>query len=353
MGNFPLDSSITDSIGRPMGDSPMSSVQYKGELLFHGQVSSNYGGGTLHEFAQGKVVPSTPGGISSGTIPAQDGWYLDLVAGTNPSRPVNVIPELIENLVQLPRQLRDLGKLLAKPGSLLRPRDGAGTYLGVQFGWLPMLEDLNKLLDFSTHVAKRMRELDQLAQGGIRRRLQFKRDTQNAVNSHRWALVGPSNYLDLHYDIVVKRRTWGTIRWYPVKGMPYRVGDVNRINQVRKIVMGFTPEGLSYGLWKVIPWTWLIGWCTNVGKYLLATSNTIPASHSGGCFMSESARHYRASGFSITNGANLSLFWAGTYSAVTKTRIVSGALTPGFNVPFLDTFRLSILGALATQRFWR
>lgn len=353
LGSNPLTNSITDSVGRPTTDSPMSSTQFRGALDFHGVVTSHFGGGYQREFAQGQVVPVAPAGISTGTIAAPDGWYLDLRAGTNPSRPVVTIPELVENLVQLPRQLQQLGSLLRSPRTEIQPRNAAGQYLGVQFGWVPMIGDLNKLLDLGTYVAKRLRELDQLAQGGIRRRLKFANDTQSGTNFWRFALDGPSNFMDLHYELVVKRATWGTIRWYPSRPLPYVPGDVERINQVRRIAMGFTPEGMTYGLWKVIPWTWLLGWFTNVGKFALANSNTVPASASTGCFMSESVRHYRATSVQFTNASNVSLFWRGSYRATTKTRIVSGSLVPGFNVPFLDTFRLSILGALATQRFWR
>ena len=44
---------------------------------------------------------------------------------------------------------------------------------------------------------------------------------------------------------------------------------------------------------------------------------------------------------------------SGEFTATTKTRIVSGSLTPGFNMPLWDISKLSVLVALATQRIKR
>jgi hypothetical protein len=71
--------------------------------------------------------------------PAPSGWMLDLVAGTNPSRPVVNIPELAEDLWDLPRAIKNLGDLIMNPASHAKPKGLAGEYLGVQFGCCRLL----------------------------------------------------------------------------------------------------------------------------------------------------------------------------------------------------------------------
>jgi hypothetical protein len=80
---------------------------------------------------------------------------LDLVAGTNPSRPVTNIPIWIQNLVELPKMVKQLGDLLNKPALLANPKGAASSYLGYSFGWAPLVDDLLKLLDVQSYVIKR------------------------------------------------------------------------------------------------------------------------------------------------------------------------------------------------------
>jgi len=100
----------------------------------------------------------------------------------------------------------------------------------------------------------------------------------------------------------------------------------------------------------VIPWTWLIGWFSNVGKYTLAHSFTVPATHGVGCFMSK-AEATLASGevIPVAITGSFQVEGKGTATYTIKTRAVSSSVTVGANVPYLDTFRLSILGALWVQ----
>lgn len=283
------------------------------------------------------------------------GWMLDLVAGTNPSRPVVTPAEMLENLIQLPGQLRDLGRRLMRPRSNATPRGAAGGYLGAQFGWAPLIEDLTKLVNLGDYIAKRGRELDRLAEGGMRRRLRFRDETKQGSFYFEESLTptGSGSVIRWHYDVIVRRTTWGTIRWYPTGPIPYTSGDVNRFAGLRRIVLGLTREGLAYGAWKVIPWTWLIGWASNVGKFALANSNTVPAKHGNGNFMSQSLVTYSPARVEVIGQASHDVYQSGAYMVARKTRTIGTTVLPGVNVPYLDTFRLSILGALATQRFWR
>jgi hypothetical protein len=285
-------------------------------------------------------------------IATPSGWMLDLVAGTNPSRPVVNIPELVEDLWDLPKALKNLGDLILNPGSKMKPKGLAGEYLGIQFGWLPLIEDLTKLLDFQRYADKRNKELHQLYSGkGMRRRLKFGDDTTNVVVNTSTSIN--TSVVTQSCSLQVKREQWATIHWYPTTPPPYHPDDAKWNNLATQLVLGATPEAMANGLWKVLPWTWLIGWFTNIGKYTLAYSWTVPATHGNCCFMNRCTCTYTSAGVSASNVTENSLSHSGSAILTRRLRSVGSQVTAGVNMPYLDMFRLSIIGALFTQKFMK
>jgi len=276
---------------------------------------------------------------------------LDLVAGTNPSRPVLNIPELVEDIVDLPKAIRNLGDILMNPKKATKANRFAGEYLGVQFGWLPVIEDLHKLINFQKYAIKRAEELTKLYSGkGLRRRLKFSDDTAMADFSVQTATYANA-IVTLNCSVLVKRKSWATIHWKPTAPPPYHPGDLGLNSLAERLVLGATPEAMINGIWKVIPWTWLIGWFTNFGKYTLANSWTVPATHTGGSFMSQADAYVFPRSISAAGSNETKLSHAGVAIRTLKTRIVSTSVVAGVNMPMLDMFRLSILSALFVQRF--
>jgi hypothetical protein len=346
-------SSCSDWTGSPVVDSNFDSRQYTGVYPnITGDLNNAAGTSTFDTIRfNAYTVQALPVAMTAmSPIPAPNGWLLDLVAGTNPSRPVLNIPEAVENIVSLPKMLKNLGDLILSPASKMKPKGFAGEYLGVQFGWLPLIEDLTKLLKVQSYVIKRNRELNQLYSGkGLRRRLKFADDTTVVVNNTGY---GAATTIVTHScSLSIKRTQWGTIHWYPTEPPAYHPDDPRWNLLTYRLVLGATPEAMANGLWKVLPWTWLIGWFTNFGKYTLANSWTIPATHSAGCFMSKAEATYSSAGVSWTNTKGGSLSHSGEAYRTIRTRSVSSTVTAGANMPYLDMFRLSILGALFTQKF--
>jgi hypothetical protein len=283
-------------------------------------------------------------------IPPPNGWMLDLVAGTNPSRPVLNIPEAVENIVSLPKMVKSLGDLIMSPASKMNPKGFAGEYLGVQFGWRPLIEDLTKLLNVQSYVLKRNRELHQLYSGkGLRRRLKFADDSVVTVHNSGYGSV--ISTVTQSCSLSIKRTQWATIRWFPTAPPPYHPDDMRWNALSLQLVLGATPEAMLNGIWKVLPWTWLIGWFTNFGKYTLANSWTIPADHGTGCFMTKAEGTLASAGVSVTNARSSNLSHAGKATRTVRSRYVSSTVTAGANMPYLDMFRLSILGSLFVQKF--
>jgi hypothetical protein len=260
-------------------------------------------------------------------------------------------PTLLQDLYTIPSQLRETGRLIRKPKRLLSARELADQYLCAQFGWFPLIEDVQKLLALQAYILKRNKELHDLYKsGGLKRRLRFEEDTQNEVRSVTIPAgpFGRSCYLK--YEVNVKRSNWATIRWYPTTPPPYHPDDMRWNVLATRLALGLTVEGMAKGAWDILPWTWLIGWFTNVGKYLTAHSFTVPAQHSDGCLMRKSVVTYTPISMRRDPDVIGNLEPAGFLRYKRMTRAVSSSVTPGVNMPYLDMFKLSILSSLFVQK---
>ena len=342
-----LTSTCADWHGRPLDPSPMDSTQYVDCITAAGVSYDPWNQNWKQTFDGYPVI----NGNSLNVTPLQppNGWYLDVVAGTNPSRPVMNPPELLQDLLDIPKQLRDVMAIHNHPMSQLTNKGLSNNFLGVKFGWLPLVEDVLQLLELQKYVLKRTKELHNLYSGkGLRRRLRFGHETANGTTAEQWPAI--MTYVIFNADELCIKRSWASITWRPFLPPPHNPTDPELNALARKLVLGLTPEGMARGAWNVIPWTWLIGWFTNIGKYTLAYSNTVPASHSEACFMSEVVHQVKPTTVTYTGNGHGTVRLHGERRMTHKTRIVSGALTPGFNMPFMDISRLSVLGALAFQR---
>lgn len=350
---------IVDYRGHPRSDGSLTIWKFlpgSAKLVGQGEYKDPFMSETVKVTSSGfPLALSTPFQLAWPQSPPS-GWHLDLVSGTNPSRPVITPLTMIQNLVELPKMIMELGRFLKNPRAQMTPRGIADAHLAIRFGWMPLIDDLKKLLELQTYIDKRMAELSKLYSGqGLRRRLRFSNDTQSSSSSETIALFGLS-WIVANSSTKVERESWGTIYWHPTTPPPYRKGDSSKIDFTRRLVLGMTREGLAKGSWDVIPWTWLLGWFTNVGKYLTAHSNTVPAMHSKACFMSKAKITMSAEPTSLSStfreGSKLDTVGMTTLEIKTRT-VASGSPTVGFQMPFLDIHRLSILGSLGIQRLRR
>jgi len=343
-----------DYTGRPISDGTFFSNQYKGCIVANGTAVSKPTGGIVETYIYDNVPIETIPGTGIGNLVPPSGWQLDLVARTNPNRPVLTPLTLMQDFIEIPGALRDLGKLLTKPAKSLGPKDLANQYLALQFGWLPLVEDVRQLLDLQSYTLRRVRELNKLYSGpGLRRsKITFGEENTSTPGTTRIS-VATGAWVDLQWDVSVHKKMWGSIHWKPSTVPVYLPSDRELNRLARRIVLGLTPEGLAKGAWDIIPWTWLIGYFTNVGKSMLAAANTVPCYHSNMCIMSETKVTVSPKSSLPVNCAENSVATGGSASYVSKTRQLSTVVSPGFNMPFLDVFRLSILGSLTVQRIPR
>ncbi len=310
--------------------------------------------GRFHKFESVPYV-GTLGDISQpGVIAPPNGWALRLVARTNPSRPVITPPEMLQNLIELPRMVKHLGDLLNNPlTSFKTPSGVASEYLGIKFGWIPVINDVLQLLDLQKEILKRNAELQKLYSGrGLKRRVKFATSSDEGKRYDLIPLLGTVSVI-ARTSVKIERECWGSIRWKPTSPPPYHPQDMRFNDHTRNLVLGFTPEGMAKGLWNVIPWTWLLGWFFNIGDYALAHSNSVPAQYSSACCMSKMVVSTVPTEAVCPGGFQVELKVIGSATAITRTRVVAGTLVPGFNMPLWDISKLSVLGALFAQRFLR
>lgn len=274
---------------------------------------------------------------------------IKLVNLSNPSRPTNNPLSLAQDIVSIPAMIRDVGNILAHPRSHIDPQKVGANYLGWEFGWLPLIGDIKRLLNMQMYIHRTMKNIDKLYSGrGLRRRVRLDRGSAEATyhdvfSSFAFGLLQTSGSVQKFTEVEL----WGTIRWYPTTKPPFD-HNTGRYNQeILRIVNGLTVEGIAQGVWDLIPWSWLIDWFANVGEFLGTYSYSIPAKPQDICVMRHSkttVTYRRDDGNPLVNGGN------GVVTYETKERFVGGP-TLSASIPSVDGWKLSILGALFAQRF--
>jgi hypothetical protein len=278
------------------------------------------------------------------------------IARSNPSRTTLSPLELLQDLKELPRQLKDLGTLVQQAlgkGPTAHPtiRELAGHNLGFQFGWIPLIGDVKSLLSFHSSVNKRAEELHRLyGKGGLRRRITLGSWSSSSEADKGFFQFGP-DWLGVHQTFQSKADQWAVIRWKPSDLPPWAQTDAGINAQARKLVEGLTFEGFRHGLWNVIPWSWLEDWFSNMHDYIDAYSATCPAvvdSHTIMTHRVTTASNVRYKQFTpqVTGGD-------GVVTLETKERALGVAPSMTAHLPFISANQLSILGSLALQRFKR
>lgn len=257
-----------------------------------------------------------------------------LVADTNPSRPVVDLPVFVAQLPEIPRLFKGYGDNIA--------RNIANANLSYQFGIKPLVSDLMKLLNFQDEFTKRERELKALASGGLR----CKRSLWNGSGREIYNATVRSSYPTatgrVLYDTT--EDVWGFCRWTPSASMP-TTPDALR-NLAKKSVLGLTFDFAS--AWELIPFSWLIDWCSSAGDYLQASRNIVPCSVGDVLIMS---RKSTAMSTQITWRAEASLNGGEIWSKYITGKRGKATPTLSAHLPFLSLRQLSILGSIGVQRY--
>ena len=341
-----------DSIGRPVTDSDFSltrrdKTRYKGYSYTLSKPSDPLEKVVWKDFWYDRQYLLALGHNSTSALPAGLGAVIR--ARTNPSRP-NVTPLTIaQDLYELPKMLKDVGKLLRTPKKLLSPKELANFHLGARFGWIPLIKDVSALLHTQDYLNARIKELHRLYDsGGLGRTIQLGSD--HVVSGGIESLE--SNLIQVRGSVSqgTSMKYWGSIKWRPNQPtIGHNPNDAEIIRQAKLVAGGLTPEGLIQGAWDLLPWSWMVDWFSNAGDWLTQNSYSVPATPASTCVMVERNTVYQHTVLSSPPGFR---DHGGVGLISSKQRTVSnGSLAA--RIPMIDSGRLSVLGSLFVQRFKR
>lgn len=325
-------------------DLPLTGEQYSGATLIR-KYQNWYAG--LHYSNVSHVSGMTSLIPSVGTVATE------VLARSNPSKPYVSIPNFIYELKDLPGMIKGIGDLRIQRKNFkkvgfqgIHPKVASDHYLSYVMGWSPLINDLRKLLDFQAKVDKKLRELDNLFNnGGLHRRVKSGNwvSTQTGSSS-RTIESGLGALITVREDKFSHIERWGTVRWLPT--VPSNHFSSKKLAKLARDLT-FGMNGISSKqAWDAIPWTWLIGWFSNVDTFMQAYDNQLPCTHSTPCIMTKIET---TTSWTRTDNHQWCRGGTGERGYVEKFRTLSsGSLSA--TMPFLSARQFSILGALHIQR---
>jgi len=240
-------------------------------------------------------------------------------------------------------------------------------YLNVQFGWKPFVGDLIKMYQLYQQLDRRLAQIKRDNGRSIRRRRTISDTTESTsatsvfpTNSSAFLPAPPVGITatfssSLTTQTVTKEKIWfvGSFRYY--------IPDVGSSQWTRRATLalfGLNPTPSL--LWEVLPWTWLIGYFSNVGDVISNMStNAVDNLVSDYAYVMRQKSvtvTYTATG-TMSSGTFGPQKWQGgnfssTASTLLMTKSRARASPYGFGVEFgsLSAYQLSILGALGLSR---
>lgn len=354
----PYYEQCTDVIGDPGSDHSLSIIlrDNRGWSTLNGHYDSDLSG-SYTEYKN--YYPGLYLNVShlSTSIPSIGARATTLRARTNPSREEVSIPNFIHELKDLPGMYKDIMMFktrvrnLRHAGVSANSRTVANYHLSTQMGFLPMIRDIQKLLQFQNLVDKRVVELNKLySNRGLKRRMNLYDETK-VSQTDGTVENGFGVAIRARRFTVTRQRSWGTIRWVPTSiPRDLRRQDLGKL--ARRLVLGVAHRGIdAQQAWNAIPWTWMADWFANVGEYLGAHRNDVPAAPDKPCnimTLTETYETWQRTDLleQFISGAS------GVRILRTKERAQSSG-TLSVSLPFISGRQWSILGALALQRLPR
>jgi len=224
-------------------------------------------------------------------------------------------------------------------GVLSVAKAAAAANIALQFGWLPLISDLKKLIGFSEAVARRRKEINQLYSGnGLKRKIilqdsMVEKVTTTTIHSE----LGTVNAI---VSARSRTRQWVTIGYKPRTPMHLPPTDAELARQV----YGLTVHGVVSAAWETLRWSWFIDYFANIGDVIAFANNELDV-----LIRPNVMTHIRQQAkfpTTVGNGKLVSAYiWVKESKKRTKGLPDLGAIS--VKLPILGDNQLSILGSLA------
>lgn len=356
-----LRKECTDVIGEMFGvDGNLKDHQFNlTTVLQQGNVINarrNLGGGDWISYEN--RINTFPARLPEVTVSAglRGQFFVRLLASTGPLTPKVNLPLFIFELKDIPLMLKHAGDLLHKirePSRLSPAKEAAAANLAYQFGWAPLVGDILKLLDFEKHVMRRQIELSKAnSRRGLKRRMPFL-DVPPSLTSRDDDVLLSSVAGNIRGSVTKtsSTRAWATVRWKVKSGQSY--GKLATHNEAFRSALGLNLGMIPITVWKALPWSWMIDWFADISNTLQANYNMIYYNASSACFMEQRTQQVWTSGGTNSIGSLSPGYWRRDVKI--RTPLSTSTSVNTLRVPFLDTFKLSILSSLTIQSLynWR
>jgi len=200
-------------------------------------------------------------------VPSDIAAATSAAARTNPSRPYVDIP--VDLL-----QIGELFELFHTVGSNLL-KEAAKENIRFQFGVQPVVEDVVKTIArFHDQVQRRIIDV---------KRLQTKKGFRKTVLVGQSSYAGSDLWVPQSNGVFISARAHALteftkkahVRWIPQVDLSKVYSPYQLSRMIQRAVVGGTID-LST-VWQIMPWSWLIDWGFNLGTFLKANRNIIPA----------------------------------------------------------------------------
>lgn len=241
-------------------------------------------------------------------------------------------------------------------------------YLNYNFGWAPLVRDIQKMYQTYHNLDKLLQQLQRDNGKGIRRRRELVNSTTltsaEESTQNPFAYTVPQPWFAALAAGSSSRcvRTTETVKqehvWFMGK-FKYHIPDVGSVEWKRratKALFGLNPS--PQVLWNLLPWSWLVDWFGNVGDVMSnlsanAAENCV-AEYAYVMRQETSYTRYTVRGQWVGNTTYgyPSGSYACSYEDQTTSKTRAPASPYGFNLSWPDftPYQLSILAALGVSR---
>lgn len=248
-----------------------------------------------------------------------------------------------------------------------------GDYLNLQFGWVPMLQDLWGVLTFQKALAKKLAFLKRNNRKVVRVHRELRSSTYQKLvidtSTGSSVVLGPSVFSsfytssngDARYTTTYryKRRAWYSAAY--VFYIPELEEPFADLTGLKMNLLGLSLDPST--IYHAVPWTWLVDWFTNTGR---SVSNAVTMSRfhvvaKYAYVMNTEEHSYTDTGFQHMRPGKFSIIVpplpaARMYSASTterrtyKSRVAASPFGFGLSDSAFSAYQWSILAALGLSR---
>lgn len=374
-----VESQITDSEGHPwrsrkapvqgdIGGDFFTQKRYA-EVITHPvhlrkETTNSYGNTEIVTY-DGCAYPIVPETAVWPPASSSSNQTLDELGATavNRCKPTNSVADVSVAIAELMREgLPHLVGQLNWKDKTRAANNLGGEYLNLQFGWIPIIQEVEKFASGVMKADQLLRQYERDAGRTVRRRYNFpsNRSLSAEVLSTGVAAKLPpgitaftdtSNLGDVIRTRETVQRQWfsGAFTYHLPRGYNSRK-ELERMALLADKVLGvsLTPDVL----WNLAPWSWAVDWFTNTGDVV---SNLTDWAVNGlimryGYMMEHTIV---TDSYAITNGGHFGLnSGVGNVKLVTETKIRRRANPFGFGVTWdgLSPYQLSIAAALGLSK---